>query len=216
MRHELSLSGSAGPLEALLECDHEPPFRRVAVVCHPHPLHGGTMHTTVVHRMAKGLRRAGFATLRFNFRGVGRSAGIHDEGRGERDDAQVALERILGADLTGGERPERVAMAGFSFGSRFGLEVGERDPRVDLLIGVGLPLSRYDFAFLVHSRKPKLLLLGDRDEFLPAAEFEAFAQRCAPPVTWQVIADSDHLFSRRAAAVEDALYAWLSGLPARA
>jgi hypothetical protein len=171
------------------------------------------MHTTVVHRIAKGLRRAGYVTLRFNFRGVGRSAGTHDEGRGEREDARAALEHLLREELTGGLRPERVAMAGFSFGSRFGLEVGDADPRVELLIGVGLPLRKYDFGFLERSRKPKLLLLGDRDEFVPAEEFESFAQRCAPPVDWQVISNSDHLFTRRAAAVEQSVYEWLTTSP---
>ncbi|MBL8899340.1 MAG: alpha/beta hydrolase [Planctomycetes bacterium] len=208
MRQELFLAGDAGPLEALLECEHEPPFRRVAVVCHPHPLHGGTMNTTVVHRMAKGLRREGYATLRFNFRGVGQSAGVHDEGRGERADAATALEHLLRAEHTGGA-PKSVVMAGFSFGSRFGLEAGVADPRVDLLIGVGMPLRKYDFGFLERSRKPKLLLLGDRDEFVPAPEFESFARRCAQPVDWEVLADSDHLFTRRAHLVEDAIASWL-------
>lgn len=167
------------------------------------------MHTTVVHRMAKGLRRVGFATLRFNFRGVGKSAGRHDDGRGATLDVRAALDALLDPAYTGGMKPEHVAVAGFSFGSRFGLEVGCSDARVDLLIGVGLPVLKYDFSFLEPSKKPKLLLLGDRDEFVPTPVFESFAQHCANPCDWSVIEGSDHLFTRRAPAVEEAIVAWL-------
>src|SRR4051812_26347411 len=127
----LQIPVSHGRLEALLE---EPEvIRGTAVVCHPHPQFGGTMHNNVAYRMAKVLVRHGYAALRFNFRGVGTSTGIHAEGVGEQEDATAAV------DLLAGRHPALpLWMTGFSFGARVGLEVGARDERVAKLLGVGL------------------------------------------------------------------------------
>jgi uncharacterized protein len=133
---------------------------QVALVLHPHPLHGGTMHNKVVFRAARALNDAGLTTLRINFRGVGQSTGTHDEGRGEQDDARIALDYLMNnyaeADVT---------LAGFSFGARVGMEVGMRDNRVRRLISIGTPVNMTNFSFLSECRKPILFVHGERDEF---------------------------------------------------
>ncbi len=199
-RREALIDGPAGALEAVFEHEGEELPGRVAVVCHPHPLHGGTLHTTVVHRMAKGLRRARVATLRFNFRGVGRSTGTHDDGKGELEDVKAALDHVLAQ----GEAQD-VIIAGFSFGARVGLQVGVDDERVTHLVGVGLPLQRTSFAFLEACVKPKLLIQGERDEYGDGEEFTAFTSRVAPPLKSVVIPEATHLFAHLAPAVEDAV-----------
>lgn len=134
--------------------------RGVALVLHPHPLHGGTMHNKVVFRAASALNDAGLITLRINFRGVGQSTGTHDNARGERDDARAAL------DYLQQHYPDKeITLAGFSFGARVGLETGINDSRVRRLIGIGTPVNMYDFAFLEDCRKPALFVHGDQDEF---------------------------------------------------
>jgi alpha/beta superfamily hydrolase len=150
-----------GRLEAILkEARARSPARGVALVLHPHPLHGGTMHNKVVFRAASALNDAGLTTLRINFRGVGQSTGTHDEARGERDDARAAL------DYLAEHYPNQpVTLTGFSFGARVGLEVGATDERVTRLIGIGTPVNMYDLSFLKDIRKPVLFVHGDRDEF---------------------------------------------------
>jgi alpha/beta superfamily hydrolase len=158
-----------GRLEAILK-EPRADGAGAALVLHPHPLHGGTMHNKVVFRAARALNDAGLICLRINFRGVGQSTGTHDEARGERDDARAALDYLSdnypGLPLT---------LAGFSFGARVGLEVGVGDERVTRLIGLGTPLKMYDFTFLRAVRKPLLLVHGERDEFGDASELKRFA-----------------------------------------
>lgn len=149
-----------GQLEAILKEPRQASPRGVALVLHPHPLGGGTMHNKVVFRAAAALNDAGLTVLRFNFRGVGQSTGVHDEGRGERDDVRAALD-YLSANYPG----KKIVLCGFSFGSRVGLEVGIKDPRVQFLIGIGTPLDKYDFDFLAACRKPLLLVHGENDEY---------------------------------------------------
>lgn len=156
----LFIPASHGRLEAILK---EPSGRPkgVGIVCHPHPLGGGTMHNKVVFRAAAGLVDAGLVTLRFNFRGVGASTGIHDEIAGGEEDAREAL-RFLNDNYPS----ETVTLAGFSFGSRVGIEVGMDDDRVARLISIGTPVDKYgDYDFLTRVRKPILFVHGDRDEF---------------------------------------------------
>ena len=149
-----------GQLEAILKESHVQPPLGVALVLHPHPLGGGTMHNKVVFRAAAALNDAGLLTLRFNFRGVGQSTGTHDEGRGELDDVRVAL------DYLSGKYPGRqITLCGFSFGARVGLEVGIAEERVRNLISIGTPVAKYDFGFLTTCRKPILFVHGARDEF---------------------------------------------------
>ena len=151
---------SHGKLEAILkEPDGAP--KGLGVVCHPHPLGGGTMHNKVVFRAAAGLVDAGLITLRFNFRGVGASSGEHNEIPGGREDVRDALDY-----LTKEYPDEPITLAGFSFGSRTGMEVGMADDRVVRLISIGTPVDKYgDYEFLTGVRKPILFLHGDRDEF---------------------------------------------------
>jgi alpha/beta superfamily hydrolase len=149
-----------GQLEAILKEPRQGSPRGVALVLHPHPLGGGTMHNKVVFRAAAALNDAGLIALRINFRGVGQSTGVHDEGRGEQDDVRAGL------DYLSQQYPAQpITLCGFSFGARVGLEVGIHDPRVEYLIGIGTPLDKYDFSFLSQCRKPLLLVHGEHDEF---------------------------------------------------
>jgi uncharacterized protein len=143
---------------------------RVALVLHPHPLHGGTMHNKVVFRAAKALNECGFETLRFNFRGVGLSSGEYDEGRGECADAQVALDYLLNSQTNARE----VIVAGFSFGSIIGLRVGCSDERVDRLIAIGAPARMGNLDFLAACAKPKIFIHGTEDDIAPLAPLEEF------------------------------------------
>jgi len=156
-----------GQLEAIYRPVGEE-AERVALVLHPHPQHGGTMHNKVVFRAARALEGAGFETLRFNFRGVGQSTGEYDAGRGEADDARTALDYLLE------RRPQarEVIVAGFSFGAAIGLRVGCADPRVHRLIAIGTPARSYDLSFLGACVKPKLFIHGERDEIAPLAPLE--------------------------------------------
>ncbi|MGH9844073.1 MAG: alpha/beta hydrolase, partial [Blastocatellia bacterium] len=142
---------------------------RVALVLHPHPLHGGTMHNKVVFRAAKALQESGFETLRFNFRGVGQSTGTHDDGRGECDDARVALDYLL----TSQPAAREVIVAGFSFGSIVGMKVGCADDRVHRLVAIGVPARMSSPEFLGECSKPKLFIHGAEDEIAPIAPLEA-------------------------------------------
>jgi alpha/beta superfamily hydrolase len=156
----LFIPASHGQLEAILK---EPAgvAKGVALVCHPHPLGGGTMHNKVVFRAGAGLVDAGLITLRFNFRGVGASTGTHEEIEGGREDVRDALE-YLAKKYPG----ESITLAGFSFGSRTGMEVGMSDDRVVRLISIGTPVDKYsDYEFLTAVRKPTLFIHGDQDEF---------------------------------------------------
>jgi hypothetical protein len=157
------LPGPAGRLEAILwtpssPAEPPPPPRFAAVVCHPHPLFGGTMHNKVVYQAAKSLSAPGLPVLRFNFRGAGLSEGAHDRGRGENDDVRAAL------DFLATEFPSsQLLVAGFSFGSWVGLRVGCEDARVARLIGLGIPVNSSDFSFLSQCAKPKLFVHGEND-----------------------------------------------------
>ena len=156
----LFIPASHGQLEAIVK-EPQGESRGVGLVCHPHPLGGGTMHNKVVFRAAAGLIDAGLTTIRFNFRGVGTSTGEHNEVEGGKEDVRDVLnyvaENYPGEDLT---------LAGFSFGSRTALEVGYDDGRVARMISIGTPIDKYgDYGFLTRTRKPILFVHGDRDEF---------------------------------------------------
>jgi len=200
----LSLPGPAGSLEALLdEPRPKPPAVRAAVVfAHPLPTHGGTMHTKAVFQGAKGLVRIGCAVLRFNFRGVGSSAGTFDEGMGEAGDFSAALDfmhdRYPAAPLWA---------AGFSFGSWIALETGASDPRVSLLIGIAPPVTRehYSFAHTLETTKPKFFVQGDLDELCPLKDLWAFYAKLKEPKELAVIDGANHLFEGKTADVGEAL-----------
>ena len=190
--HSFFLPGPAGKLEALWE--QSPPARAdlVALVCHPHPLYGGTLHNKVVHHTARALQELGLAVLRFNFRGAGRSQGKHDQGRGEADDVRAALAWLEKKAPAAG-----VALAGFSFGAWVGLRVGCGDARVGALIGVGLPANDSDFSFLAGCSKPKLFVQGTRDQFGSLGAVEPLAERAAPPKELVWVEGADHFFAGR-------------------
>lgn len=182
---------SHGYLEASLrEPDGEP--RGAAVVCHPHPLHGGTMHTKAVFRTAQALNEAGLLALRFNFRGVGTSTGSYEEGVGEKEDVRAAL------DWLADEAPGLPLVAGgFSFGSIVGLSVGAEDARVRAMVGLGLPLELSDASFLADAGKPVLVVQGEHDQFGPAAEIEETVGGWGEHVTMVAVAGADHFFHER-------------------
>jgi alpha/beta superfamily hydrolase len=197
----LELAGPAGRLEALLDEGADPP-RAAVVFGHPHPTYGGTMHTRAVYQAAKGLTRIGCSVLRFNFRGVGLSEGLFDQGDGERADYTAALDfmaaRYPGAPLWAG---------GFSFGSWIALETGAADPRVSVLIAVAPPVERegYTWARTLESDKPKFFVQGDLDELCPLKDLWAFYARLKEPKELVVIDGATHLFDGHTEEVGEAL-----------
>jgi uncharacterized protein len=199
------LQGPAGRLEALLwtTANSQPGFS--ALVCHPHPLFGGTMHNKVVYQAAKALHRSGVPVLRFNFRGAGLSEGAHDEGRGERDDVRAALD-YLAAEFPG----LPILLAGFSFGSSVGLRVGCRDERVKELIGLGLPVDNVDMSFLQTCEKPKLVLQGGNDQFGSRARLEALYTTIPEPKRLVFFDGADHFFSGALPKMGEAIEAWVA------
>jgi uncharacterized protein len=185
------LRGPAGRLEALLNTGRDDaPYS--ALVCHPHPSGGGTMHNKVVYHAMKTLSSLGMSVLRFNFRGVGLSEGEHANGPGERDDTRAALDWL---DHTF-QRP--ILFAGFSFGSHVGLHACCGDPRVRGLIALGLPVTaagrNYSYDFLAQCPQPKLFLSGDHDQFAPVQELEAVWSQVPEPKRTRIIAGAGHFF----------------------
>jgi alpha/beta superfamily hydrolase len=202
------LAGPTGRLEALLWTSAENEPRFVAVVCHPHPLYGGTMHNKVVFQTAKALHARGASVLRFNFRGVEQSEGEHDRGHGEQDDVRAAID-YLGTEFPG--RP--VLLAGFSFGSSVGLRVGCEDERVKRLIGLGLPIDNVDMSFLRTCAKPKLILQGGNDPFGARARLEALFATLPEPKKLAIVEGADHFFTGQLDKVAAAIDAWLAEAP---
>lgn len=200
----LLIPAQHGQLEAIIkEVDSA---RGVALVLHPHPLGGGTMHNKVVFRAAQALNEAGLTTLRINFRGVGRSTGEHDEGRGELDDVRTAL-GYLEEHYSG----KVITIAGFSFGSRVGLKVGLTDPRVTRLISIGTPVDKYDFGFLEACRKPILFVHGDRDEFGGVENLRTLVSKVGANTDAKllVIKDADHFFEGHLDELKRAIKEWV-------
>lgn len=182
-----------GWLEAVLKEPDDAP-RGAAVLCHPHPLHGGTMHTKAVYRAAQGLGDAGLVVLRFNFRGVGISTGSFDDGHGERDDLRAALDWLEARFPT-----LPLVVGGFSFGSMVGLGVGSEDPRAVALLGLGLPVKKdgYDYGYLAGTDKPVLVIQGERDEFGSGAQAAETLAPLGPHITLVRISGADHFFVER-------------------
>jgi uncharacterized protein len=188
----LFLEGEAGRLEALINLG-APRAQYACLVCHPHPLFGGTMHNKVVFRTMKALNGFGLPVLRFNFRGVGNSAGEHDEGRGETADARVAL------DYLSARFGLPILFAGFSFGAAIGLHAAAVHPQVSGLILVGTPVNAegraYSYELLQESTLPKLLVSGGRDPFASVAQLEEIVAAAAEPKRLVVIPGADHFFA---------------------
>jgi uncharacterized protein len=193
------ISGPAGRLEALLEEPEEQEPRLAAVVCHPHPLYGGTMHNKVVFRIARGLRRAGLAVLRFNFRGVGASEGVHAHLTGEVEDARSALEwlRARYPDLG-------FALAGFSFGARVVTRLGCAINDAAFLMAVGFPADGTgEMEYLESCHAPKVFIQSTHDQFGPRPALEAAFARFAEPKKLIWIEAQDHFFAGALAELED-------------
>ena len=193
------ITGPAGPLEVLLE-QPSGEARAAVVFAHPLPTHGGTMHTKVVFQGAKALARTGCAVLRFNFRGVGRSAGAWDEGRGERDDFRAAID-FMATQYPGTE----LWAAGFSFGSYVALTEGAQDDRICTLIGISPPVNRYDFDAVKGSPKPKFIIHGEADELIPLKQVREFYAQLVDPKELVEIDRANHLYDGQVGEVADAL-----------
>jgi uncharacterized protein len=206
----LFLDGPAGRLEALLNIGVEQPTH-AALVCHPHPLYGGTLHNKVAFHTMKALNSFGYPVLRFNFRGAGLSHGDHDHGKGEVDDVRAAL------DWLDREFHLPLIFAGFSFGAAVGLRAACPDARVGAAIGLGLPVSAiddrvYDFDFLGSCTKPKLFVSGDRDQFGPRAKLERLAEALPEPKKLVIVEGADHFFEGRLRELRETIEAWLPGM----
>ena len=193
------IPGPSGPLEVLIEKPAGEP-RAAVVFAHPLPTQGGTMHTKAVFQGAKALARIGCAVLRFNFRGVGRSAGEWDEGRGECDDFRAAVD-FMAAQYPGVE----LWAAGFSFGAYVALTAGAQDDRTCALIGIAPPVNRYDFSIAKQSTKPKFIIHGEADELIPLKQVREFYAQLADPKELVEIDRANHLFDGQVGEVADAL-----------
>jgi hypothetical protein len=199
------IPGSAGRLEVLIDAPTGAP-RAGVVFAHPLPTHGGTMHTKVVFQGAKALTRIGCLVLRFNFRGVGRSAGTWDEGRGELDDYRAAV------DFLSAQHPDlELWAAGFSFGSYVAMTCGADDDRICGLIGIAPPVDRYEFAAVTRSTKPTFLIHGQADELIPLRAVRDFYAKLEEPKELIEIDGAGHLFEGQASEVGDALEGLLAG-----
>ena len=193
------IAGPAGPLEALLDLPEGEP-RAVAVFGHPHPLHGGTMHTKALYQAAKAMPRIGVASLRINFRGVGRSAGVFDAGLGEKEDFSAAV------SFAAGRFPDLPIWAGgMSFGSWVAMTVGAEDPRVSLLLGIAPPVDRYDFEVLKTCTLPKFIVHGESDELISIKEIRKFYALIPEPRELVTIEDANHLFEGKTSLVGEAV-----------
>lgn len=196
-----------GQLEAIIKEPRAATIRGVALVLHPHPLGGGTMHNKVVFRAAAALNDAGLVTLRINFRGVGQSTGAHDEGDGEREDVRVGLDY-----LEAHYPAQEIILCGFSFGARVGLEVGISDDRVRRLISIGTPVDKYDFSFLEQCRKPILFVHGQHDEYGNVERLRELVMRVArnAPAELRVIEGAGHFFDEKLNELKSAITEWVS------
>jgi alpha/beta superfamily hydrolase len=201
----LFLEGPAGRLEGILwkpVAQSRPAL--AALVCHPHPLFGGTMHNKVVYQAAKSLDGLGLPVLRFNFRGAGLSEGAHDRGHGEQGDVKAAL------DYLAGEFPGvPLLVSGFSFGSWVGLRVGCADARVQELIGIGTPVNSSDFSYLQNCDKPKLFVHGANDEHGDFGKVEALVGSLQGENRLVVVAGAEHFFVGKLDQVDAAIRGWV-------
>jgi alpha/beta superfamily hydrolase len=202
------LAGPAGRLEAILMLPDGAP-QAAAVVCHAHPLQGGVMHFKVVFRVAKALQGENVAALRFNFRGVGRSEGRHDDGRGEQDDVRAGFDelarRFPGLPLLA---------AGFSFGSVMALRAGCADARVRALVALGFPMTIVkDPSFLDTCLRPRLFVQGANDVFGPGQALREVVARLPEPKSAVIVPDADHFFTGHLDAMQEAVRAWAATRP---
>jgi len=207
------LQGPAGQLEALLN-EGSPAATHAALICHPHPVYGGTLHNKVVFHAMKALNSLGMPALRFNFRGAGLSHGDHDKGVGELEDVRAAL------DWLDQQFHLPMIFAGFSFGAAVGLRVACPDPRVAAAVSLGTPISpvddrSYDYGFLQTCTKPKLFVSGSRDQFASKAKLETLVASLPEPKKLIIIEAADHFFEGRLREMREAVESWVKMILAR-
>ena len=206
----LFIAGPAGRLEALLEEPEDAAPREIALVCHPHPQHGGTMHNKVVYRLARGLRRSGAVALRFNYRGVNLSEGVYDHGEGELEDARACLaylrQRYPSLPLT---------LAGFSFGSRIVLRMGCGGAGARRIIAAGFPSIFKDRSYLENCTVPRIFVQSTHDEYGPVNEIEPIVAALPEPKRLILVEAKDHFFAGGLEQLEEAI-AGLDQVPAGA
>jgi alpha/beta superfamily hydrolase len=194
-----------GRLEAILKEPRTNQVAGVALVLHPHPLGGGTMHNKVVFRAAAALNDAGLVVLRINFRGVGLSTGEHDEGRGEQEDVRAGLNH-----LAENYPSAQITLCGFSFGARVGLEVGMADDRVHRMIAIGAPVDKYDFSFLEACDKPILFIHGEHDEYGNVNRLQELVDRVSAraKVDLHIIKGAGHFFDNQLDELKQVITEW--------
>jgi alpha/beta superfamily hydrolase len=197
----VDVPGAAGNLEGLINARQDGSPRAVAVLAHPLPTAGGTMHTKAVYHAAKALARIDVPVLRFNFRGVGRSGGEFSGGPGEQQDVRSALAFMAA------RYPDvpRVWVGGMSFGSWAAMTAGAGDPRTTALIGIACPVNKYDYSAVIAAAKPTFLIHGERDELIPLREARRFYGQLSEPKELVVIDGADHLFDGKVSEVGDAV-----------
>ncbi|MDQ2906915.1 MAG: alpha/beta family hydrolase [Ktedonobacteraceae bacterium] len=204
----VNIPSPLGYLEGILKPEEAGVVPNYAsLVCHPHPLYGGTMHNKVVFKTAQVLQALQMPALRFNFRGVGRSSGTYDEGRGELDDVRYAL------DFLSHRYPGLpVILAGFSFGAYVGLRVGANDGRVQALIGLGTPARNFNGDTLKDCHKSKLLVHGTLDELAPYEQTARWFEQLPPPKSMVVVEGADHFFHERLQEVQTIIASFVQTL----
>ncbi len=200
----LFIPGPVGRLEAKL---WSPPSGEAplaaAVVCHPHPLFGGTMDNNVVFRVARGLQHAGLAVLRFNFRGAGASEGVHDGNGGEEGDVRAALD-YLEREFPG----LPLWAAGFSFGSRTVASLARTEPRIARVALIALPSKAFDCTFVREVRQPTFILLAEHDEFGTPRDFDERIGPLGNNFERDVIEGVEHFFRGQTPELERRVQAW--------
>jgi alpha/beta superfamily hydrolase len=203
------LEGPSGRLEALLN-EGQPDATHAALVCHPHPLFGGTMHNKVVYHAMKTLGGFGFPVLRFNFRGAGMSEGEHDRGHGEQEDVRAALNWLDSAFHL------PMIFCGFSFGAATGLRVACDDQRIVGLISLGTPVGvegrAYTYKYLPGCTRPKLFVSGSRDQYGPPESLKKVVEAAPEPKEMVIVEGGDHFFEGHLAEMQAAIHAWVNKL----
>lgn len=211
IRNEIVINCGELRLEGVLElpgngCAQVPG----AVICHPHPLYGGTMHNNVVHALNRAFLERDIATLKFNFRGVGRSQGKHGNGIEEVQDVRAALDFLATVDTVD---PRRLIVAGYSFGCWVGLRAVREDKRPARLVGVSPPLDMYDFSFIQSDQRPKMFLVGDRDFVCSVSAFKKFANELRPPKMTTIFKGADHFHAGNEKDIVSSVHSFLDTYP---
>jgi uncharacterized protein len=203
----MMIPGRGVELEAVLRHPQQKTARGAAVLCHPHPVYGGTMNNRVIFRAGMAATEAGLLALRFNFRGVGDSTGNYDEGKGEQEDVGSAI------DWLRGKAPGLpLVLIGFSFGAWVGLQVAARDSDMAAMVGLGLPLNNYNFDFLLENYKPSLYVIGSEDEFCPREKMERLSRKLPAYSEAIWIEGADHFFASHLDQLQERIRRFLQDL----